>query len=98
MIFVPEAVPVPHAGGPAYWFVFRREELLVCLENGLAVIPYTACNPVPEYAMIRKIYLVRLDGSPCYAVEVSGSRKRVAMTMAQVMRLYPELLCKEELY
>ncbi|HPZ42870.1 MAG TPA: NAD(+) diphosphatase [Bacillota bacterium] len=97
MNFVPEAVPVPQAGGPAHWFVFRRDELLVCRESGLAVIPYTADNPVPESEMIRKIYLGRLGGSPCYAVEVSSAWCPLPGTEFLGLRKLPGLM-EEDLY
>jgi hypothetical protein len=70
MNFVPEAAPLLHAEGFAHWFVFYRETLLVCLQDGGAAIPFTADGPVPEPDIIRKVYLGRLDGCPCYAAEV----------------------------
>jgi NAD+ diphosphatase len=70
MNFVPEAVPIRQAEGFAHWFVFYRETLLVYLQNGKAVIPFTAAGPVPEPDIARKVYLGCLDGCPCYAAEV----------------------------
>lgn len=75
MILGFETCPTPQAGRPAHWFVFHREELLVRLEGGKAVIPFSADIPVPGPELIRKVYLGRLDGSPCYAAEVSSDRR-----------------------
>lgn len=70
MVFMPEVFQKPQIKGPAHWFVFHRGELLVCQCGGIAVIPFSAEGPVPETDVIRKIYLGKLDGAPCYAVEV----------------------------
>jgi NAD+ diphosphatase len=70
MVFVPETAPIMQVEGFAHWFVFCRETMLVCLHGGEAVIPYADAGPVPETDIIRKVYLGRLDGCPCYAAEV----------------------------
>ncbi len=70
MIFVPEAAPTLQVKGFAHWFVFCREALLVRLHSGEAAIPFSPEGPVPEPDIVRKVYLGRLDGRPCYAAEV----------------------------
>jgi NAD+ diphosphatase len=70
MNFVPEAAPMLHVEGFAHWFVFYGETLLVHLRGGGTALPFTADGPVPEPDVVRKVYLGRLDGCPCYAAEV----------------------------
>lgn len=74
MIFVAETAPTLQVKGFAHWFVFCREALLVRLHSGGVAIPFTADGPAPEPDIIRKVYLGRLDGRPCYAAEVLPDR------------------------
>lgn len=70
MVFVPEVFPAEiEVGGLAHWFVFHRGAMLVRLCEGKAFIPCSAGGPLPERDMAQKIYVGRLDGITCYAVE-----------------------------
>ena len=71
MNFVPAVVPVTEEGEPAWWFVFRGDDLLVELKDKAALIPYVMYLESLDLEPIRKQYLGTLDGIPCYSAELT---------------------------
>ncbi len=55
----------------AWWFVFRKNRLLVQVENRKAVVPLTANLATMQLEPIRQQYLGLLDGRHCYSAEVA---------------------------
>jgi len=54
---------------PAWWFVFRHDNLLIKMTDEKASIPYANDLSSINLEPIRKQYLGTLDGDPCYSVE-----------------------------
>jgi len=71
MDFISLAFPQEEDSGPCWWFAFRGDKLLVKVVDGQDAIPYTGdlseLDVIPE----RKLFLGKLDGSPCYSVELN---------------------------
>jgi NAD+ diphosphatase len=64
-VLAPEGIP-----GPAWWFAFAGEKLLVHEDSHPALIPH-----IPEFTtlglpVLRRNYLGLLEGEPCFAVEL----------------------------
>lgn len=70
MNFVPAVMPPESVKGPAWWFVFKRDELLV-LSGEKSEIPrlrdLSEINITPE----KKQYLGTLEGVPCFTAEAA---------------------------
>lgn len=70
MNFVPGVRAPENLKGPAWWFLFKRDELLVLANGEKAEIPFlrdlSEINISPE----RQQYLGTLEGNPCFAAEV----------------------------
>ncbi|MGE5351668.1 MAG: NAD(+) diphosphatase [Acidobacteriota bacterium] len=70
MNFVPAVMPPENLSAPAWWFIFKRDELLVLLNGEKPEIPQlrdlSEINLIPE----KKQYLGTLDGRPCFTAEV----------------------------
>ena len=72
MSFVSSVVPPVERSGPAWWFIFENDELLVTLHEDTAQIPCLPdSNPFALNPM-RTQYLGLLDDKPCYAAEVAA--------------------------
>ena len=54
---------------PAWWFVFRHDNLLITLTDETASIPFVKDLFSLNLEPIRQQYLGTLDGHPCYSVE-----------------------------
>jgi NAD+ diphosphatase len=57
--------------GPAYWFVFFSNKLLVMVEKDKATIPYFKSFSELNITPVRIQYLGTLQGSPCYSAEAT---------------------------
>ena len=63
-------VPATKEREPAWWFVFRGDDLLIELKDKAALIPYVIYLESLDLEPIRKQYLGTLDGIPCYSAEL----------------------------
>ena len=57
--------------GPAYWFVFRLNKLLVANDFDKVKIPYSKSLSELNITPLRIQYLGTLQGSPCYSAEAT---------------------------
>ncbi|MBW2149128.1 MAG: NAD(+) diphosphatase [Deltaproteobacteria bacterium] len=71
MHFIPAIVPSSERIEPAWWFAFRDSRLLFKLTGEAALIPCVADLAELNLKPIRKQYLGKLDGRPCYSSELS---------------------------
>ncbi|MCU7495415.1 MAG: NAD(+) diphosphatase [Ignavibacteria bacterium] len=72
MNFVPAVKAPENSGGLAsWWFVFKRDELLVLTNNGKAEIPFNKDLSDINIKPLKKQYLGTMGESPSFAVEVS---------------------------
>lgn len=69
MHFVPATLAPPEEKGPACWFAFSGQRLLVRIEGERAIIPCVDALETLGLKTLRKNYLGTLDGDPCYSAE-----------------------------
>ncbi|MHC1743690.1 MAG: NAD(+) diphosphatase [Syntrophobacteraceae bacterium] len=70
MPFEPAVKLTPSGEGPAYWFFFSNDRLLVRMGNPSARVPYGEEGPPPGIEPIRCQALGTLDRVPCYSAEL----------------------------
>jgi NAD+ diphosphatase len=69
--FISEVVPRRKPSGPAWWFAFRENQLLLHEENSSLRLPQLwNFGELQISAKGQKHYLGRLNGHPCYTVEI----------------------------
>ena len=68
--FVPGVEPPMERLGPAWWFAFAGDSLLVRPESSLVEIPYLVDLQELGLSMLHRHYLGQLDGHSCYAVDL----------------------------
>ncbi len=73
MSFMPGVVTLSRKNEPAWWFVFRGDKLLVELSDKAVTVPCATHLESLDLQAIRKQYLGRLDGRPCYSAELAAS-------------------------
>ena len=71
MNFIPAMRPAPGDNKPAWWFVFQDDRVLVRFEGETFVSPYFTDLSKLKSALIRKQYLGSLNGTDCYAAELT---------------------------
>ncbi|MCJ7596255.1 MAG: NAD(+) diphosphatase [Desulfobacterales bacterium] len=69
MPFVPAILPEPEEKGPAWWFLFSGQRLLVRFTGEEASIPCVDDLESLHLKILRKNTLGILDGRPCYSAE-----------------------------
>ena len=67
--FVPSAVPPENQKSPAYWFVFRKQELLVDMDSPAQPVPLAINVEELSIAAVRRQFFGFYDGYPCFSVE-----------------------------
>lgn len=68
--FIPGVAPPEHQSGPAWWFAFVGNRLLVHWQDPIAQIPQLLCFDDLGLTPVRTQYLGTLDDQPCYAAEL----------------------------
>lgn len=68
--FISGVVPPKRPPGPAWWFAFQGNRLLVRLEESSVSIPYLVDFGELGLTALQKHYLGNLDHCDCYAVEL----------------------------
>lgn len=71
MSFVSSFTPPAGRTEPAFWFVFQQTGLLVEVVQGETVVPRSRDLSELGFEPVRSLYLGRLNGSHCYAAELS---------------------------
>jgi NAD+ diphosphatase len=71
--FVPGFQPPPSACGPALWFVFRGQELLVDEGDGRPRVPLLPALEEIGLPGRPAHYLGDLEGRPCFALDLDGT-------------------------
>jgi NAD+ diphosphatase len=69
--FISEIVPSREQSEPAWWFPFRGNQLLYYLEPSSVALPRLWDFAVLNLSVKGRHYLGRLNGAPCYAVELA---------------------------
>lgn len=74
MSFTSGTIPPAEHGGPALWFLFSREKLLVRCQGGEATVPLLDSGPADlGLNPVRTQYIGRLERTPCYAAELPSN-------------------------
>jgi NAD+ diphosphatase len=68
--FTPGIMADENAIGPAWWFAFQGNKILVLAEGSLAAIPFVEEFSTFGLPVQSRHYLGLLEGRPCYAAEV----------------------------
>lgn len=70
MNFVPAVAAPDDISGGAWWFIFKRDELLVLINDGRPEVPFAEDPSELNITIQKKQYLGTLDGKACFAAEV----------------------------
>jgi NAD+ diphosphatase len=87
--YKPEVTAPPGDNGPAYWFVFCANKLLVTVDRDKATVPYFKSLSELNIIPVSIQYLGTLQGSPCYSAEASTETITAdAMSFRDLRSLY----------
>ncbi len=75
MTFIPSFKPPKEVPETAMWFLFQEQKLLVKESNKNCSVLQTRDLPASNLYISQRQYLGYLDGKPCYAAELSNSKK-----------------------
>jgi NAD+ diphosphatase len=90
--FISGIVPPAERSGPAWWFVFRENNLLVYQEPSPTSLLYLVDLRKLGLTPLSQHYLGRLDHRPCYAVEVAeGAVPPAGMAFEGLRQVYGRL-------
>ena len=91
--FTPAISPLPGQDGPARWFIFSGNKLLVRMKKGLPGIPVLKTGPEGiGLEPLRRQFLGSLDGEACYSAEVpEGTDPPGGMLFGGLRSLYDSL-------
>ncbi|MBN1846950.1 MAG: NAD(+) diphosphatase [Deltaproteobacteria bacterium] len=73
MSFIPGFEPLSEPSGPALWFIFNEQKLLIVNRDGHEDLPQTSDLKTPSLMTMYQQYIGSLNGKPCYAAEVNGT-------------------------
>ena len=87
--FVSRVIPPAEETGPAWWFAFQGDQLLVHQEADRVSIPLLADFAELELPVLRQHYLGQLDRDDCYTVELAeGITPPSGMTFEGLRQVY----------
>ncbi len=95
--FVSRVMGPENGAGPAYWFVFQEDRLLVRSAGEQAGVLLTVDGPPAGLSLARQLYMGYLEGAGetpihCYAGELAADAPLAADMIADGLRqLYPQL-------
>ena len=90
--FISGVVPPPERSGPAWWFAFQENRLLLYEESSGLKLPCLVDFGELGLTALSEHYLGRLDNRPCYAVEVTeGTNPPPGMTFEGLRQVYGRL-------
>ena len=67
--FISEVAPPQEHAGPAWWFAFHRNRLLVEVGEAAVRVPCRERFEEVGVKVVQRHYLGRYDGVPCHAVD-----------------------------
>ncbi len=89
--YVPAVTPDEKNNGPAYWFIFNSDKLLLNPEDNFKIPSAEDLNEL-SISPVRIQYLGTLDGQPCYTAEVEpGTNPPGGMVFQDLISLYEVL-------
>jgi NAD+ diphosphatase len=95
--FISEIVAPAKPSEPAWWFAFRENQLLLHLDSPSLRLPRLLNFAELNLPVGRQHYLGRLDGQPCYAVELpEETTPAEGMTFQGLRQVYGRL--EEDLF
>ncbi len=90
--FISGVVPPAERSGPAWWFAFQENKLLLYEESSGLKLPCLVDFGQLGLTALSEHYLGRLDNRPCYAVEVAeGTNPPTGMTFEGLRQVYGRL-------
>jgi NAD+ diphosphatase len=95
-LFISEVSQPQEHGGPAWWFAFHRNRLLVEVAEDIVRIP--CCERFEELGVtaVQRHYLGRYDGLPCHAVDLADEFRPQGMDFKDLRQVYG--LLEEDLF
>ncbi len=95
--FISAVVPPKERSGPAWWFAFSGNQLLILQESNSARVPYLRDFSELKVPYYETHYLGELDGHSCYAVDLKEiAEVPQGMNLEGLRRVYGRL--DEELF
>ncbi len=89
MRFEPALAPQPTEPGPAYWFLFFHDKILVTAEGDVPRLPYFGEPGPPGLRPLSAQHLGSLDGRPCYAGDLgAGYQPPDGLTLLGLRQLF----------
>lgn len=89
--FISEVTPPSDLSGPAWWFGFHRNRLLVRVTDAGLAVPYTERFTELGLTARQQYYLGRYEGRPCYAVDVAEDTPPGGMDFKDLRQVYGSL-------
>ena len=90
--FISGIVPAEERSGPAWWFVFEENKLLIYQNTDSVAVPFLIDLNELGLTALRENYLGKLDNHHCYAAEVAeGTVPPAGMSFEGLRQLYGRL-------
>lgn len=90
--FIAGIVPPKERSGPAWWFAFKGDQLLVYAESSGVRVPYLLNFADLGLTALRQHYLGQLNHHPCYAAELpDGTVPPEGMVFEGLRQIYGRL-------
>ena len=94
--FISEVTPPREQAGPAWWFAFHRNRLLVEVGDEALRVPCRERIEELGVTVVQRHYLGRYDGLPCHAVDLADESLPVGMDFKDLRQVYG--LLEEDLF
>src|SRR5262249_27953306 len=94
--FISEVAPRQEHTGPAWWFAFHRNRLLVEVVEDMLRIPCRERFEELGVTVVQRHYLGRYDGLPCHAVDLADESLPDGMAFKDLRQVYG--LLEEDLF
>src|SRR5215470_1204898 len=86
--FISEVAPTLEHSGPAWWFAFHRNRLLVEVGDDVLRIPCRERFEELGVTIVQQHYLGRYDGLPCHAVDLADESLPEGMDFKDLRQVY----------
>jgi len=94
--FISEVTPPQEQAGPAWWFAFHRNRLLVEVGDDALRVPCRERFEELGVTVVQRHYLGRYDGLPCHAVDLADESLPAGMDFKDLRQVYG--LLEEDLF
>ena len=94
--FISGVTPLQEYSGPAWWFAFYRNRMLVHVTDGVLGVPHTERFEELGVTAKQQYYLGRYDGRPCYAVDLAEETVPNGMDFKDLRQAYGSM--EEDLF